>query len=581
MSRRTKRSSNLVEEAVKKDEEEFLKAKQRALEFKKTLEIEKAQSNKKRLSSEIPKLKSPPTKKSPSTKKRSASPKVSIDSYLNDTIEEAINSIDEKSGSKIRTSPSKVLSPIERSLKQYEQEICDKNLEKPVPTPPTAIKKRSTRSNLATPDSITVPDKDLSTESFNKTKLSDSKKKVIISDQKLHSDDFKLDDYNNLSRTQIDNNKTPTIFKFDGLMKFGSFINENLLVKFNQSINDPKYMEIYLNRSFLSICVLFFGFAYYKTRKFLGPSLANFLILLMVPISILAYLHRYYESYLPDFYKTRVKKVTSFTRDLINKFQQYLYEFLIFTAGIFMLISIITMYFNSLLTKKDSKVESSFSISSIFDLFSSLIWILSTSFLVSIIYYVSNWQYSMKKQKNTEIMYYAERAKNFLLACRSDDGIPSEYFIEDFLDNQGVKNPEKRQSIKKMWPEIEAALLDDKRVRKTGTQKLSGGGSDYKYKFNHTNLNLYSRHTQSSSAFGRSAVPQSSSQLYSPMTNALVSPIGKKTLHQPGDKVVITGLSSSTHNYVSSGVKQSEKIKPLGINQGKENKKSFLSAFGW
>ena len=49
MSRRTKRSSNLVEEAVKKDEEEFLKAKQRALEFKKTLEIEKAQSNKKRL----------------------------------------------------------------------------------------------------------------------------------------------------------------------------------------------------------------------------------------------------------------------------------------------------------------------------------------------------------------------------------------------------------------------------------------------------------------------------------------------------------------------------------------------------
>jgi len=108
-----------------------------------------------------------------------------------------------------------------------------------------------------------------------------------------------------------------------------------------------------------------------------------------------------------------------------------------------------------------------------------------------------------------------------------------EYFVEEFLDSLKVVDVVRRRSIKSLWPEIEQLLLDDRRIKKTGLQRVDGGNMDCKYKFVQPRKGLYARPTQSSAAFGRSAA-----------SSVAASAGGASPIKRP--LVAIAGVSKAT-----------------------------------
>ncbi len=138
-------------------------------------------------------------------------------------------------------------------------------------------------------------------------------------------------------------------------------------------------------------------------------------------------------------------------------------------------------------------------------------------------------------------------------------------FIEEFLDHLKLGHPAKRKRIKNMWKEIEDAMLDDKRVVKTGRMSLPNGGTDCKYKY--TKLATHSSklygNTASQPAFAYKSNANTNtndfrpSSPYAPRTGTgffssstaypSASAPGARNLHKPTDPVMAqTGLKGAS-----------------------------------
>ena len=217
------------------------------------------------------------------------------------------------------------------------------------------------------------------------------------------------------------------------------------------------------------------------------------------------------------------------------------------------------------------------------DVFASISAFISLNIYVAIFvfvlgggYFVYTWNNRRVQTTETEVMSYALKAKEFLISLRvaDSDGVAMSMFIEEFLDHLKLGHPSKRKRIKSMWKEIEEAMLDDKRVVKTGRMSLPNGGTDCKYKY--TKLA-----THSSKLYGSAAAPpvfayKSNANPNEPRPSSPYAPRGgagfwpssaahssnnapnSRTLHKPNDPVVAnTGLSGTKTAAPAPAVKKS------------------------
>ena len=314
-----------------------------------------------------------------------------------------------------------------------------------------------------------------------------------------------------------------------------------------------------------------------QVSNIIGYGTSNFLIILTLMVAFMGYVYIKYEEYyhksdgghcqedssqpLPSRWVNATRRVAS---DLADSAKLRIMEFLM-AVGVFLFVAIICSVFLWWFFSLGSSIENTFELLKAF--VSLNLYVAVFIFVLGGAYYVYNWNNRRAAITETEVMTYALKAKEFLISLRvaDNDGVAMSMFIEEFLDHLKLGHPAKRKKIKNMWKEIEDAMLDDKRVVKTGRMSLPNGGTDSKYKY--TKLATHSSklygNTASQPAFAfKSNANASTSDLrpsspYAPRTGtsffssstaySSAGVPGARTLHKSTDPVMAqTGLKGAS-----------------------------------
>ena len=336
----------------------------------------------------------------------------------------------------------------------------------------------------------------------------------------------------------------------------------------------------------LSICFLFLIFQFYtehshhSTRYLLrqissliGYGACNFLIVLTLLIGFMGYVyikyHEYYHktndgSITPSLTSRWMNAAQDVVSDMADSVKMKIMELLMAIA---MFVSIVFVCSGALWLMGIGSPSTSYRtgpsiLTSVYAYFSLSFNVAMFIFVLWGAYYMYTWNTKRVASSETEVMSYALKAKDFLISLRvaDNDGVAMSMFIEEFLDNLKLKDPAKRKKIKNMWKEIEEAMLDDKRIIKTGRISLPNGNTDNKYKYtklaSHSSK-LYGGNTSNQPTFafksnttandhGPSSpyAPRNASGFFSSNTAYSSTNVpGARTLHKPSDPIVAqTGM---------------------------------------